>query len=140
MPSSRLILCSHISPDHHHKYLMTQCRQRHARKVKRSRSIREHHDTKDGRRQVFLRHSVHLWDIDLCHRGRQRPEDAAPRVGTRAPHSDFIIDIRRILLRIRSLCKELHPHHQYCLGNLGRDIHSPALRRNIELIVISIDA
>jgi hypothetical protein len=58
----------------------------------------------DVRRQVSSRHSAHLQVIDLCRWGRRRPEDATSRAGTRAPGSDFIIDIRRFLLGFRSLC------------------------------------
>jgi hypothetical protein len=61
-----------------------------------------------------------------------------PRVGTRAPGSGFIIGIRRILLRIGSLCRELHPHHQDRSGYPGHDIHPPVLGRGIELIFIGI--
>jgi hypothetical protein len=69
---------------------------------------------------------------------QRRPEDAAPRVGTRAPDFGFIIGIRRILLRIGSLCRELHPNRQDRSGYPGRDIHPPALDRGIELIHIGI--
>jgi hypothetical protein len=48
-------------------------------------------------------------------------------VDSRAPGSGFIIGIRRILLRIGSLCRELHPHSQDRLGYPDRDIHPPAL-------------
>jgi hypothetical protein len=70
---------------------------------KRSRSVRENHDTLDVQHQVSMRHSAHLRVIDLCHRGRRRPDDASPKVGTSTPSSGFIIDTRRILLRIGSL-------------------------------------
>jgi hypothetical protein len=139
VPSLRLILRSHISPDPHHKYLTTRHRQRRARKGERSRSIRKDHGTKDVRHQVSMRHSTYLWVIDLCCWGGRRPEDATSRAGTKAPGSSFIISIRRILLRIRSLCRELHPHNQDYLGYPTRDIHPPAFGRGIELIFIGID-
>jgi hypothetical protein len=106
---------------------------------KRLRSVQEDHGTNDVQRHVSLQHSAHLQVIDLCCQGRQRHEDAAPRAGTRAPHSDFIIGIRRILLMIGSLCRELHPHHQDCSRYPDCDIHPSALGRGIELIVIGID-
>jgi hypothetical protein len=45
---------------------------------KRLRSIRKDHVTLYVWREVFLRHSAHLWVIDLCHWERRRPENAAP--------------------------------------------------------------
>jgi hypothetical protein len=106
---------------------------------KRLRSVRKDHGTLDVRRQVSSRHSAHLRVIDFCHRGRWRPEDAAPRVGTRAPGSGFIISIRRFLFRFRSLCRDLHLHHQDCSGYPSSDIHPPVLDRGIEFVFISID-
>jgi hypothetical protein len=35
-----------------------------------------------------------------------------PRASTKAPDSGFIIGIKQILLKIGSLCRELHLHHQ----------------------------
>jgi hypothetical protein len=136
--SLRLILRSHFSPDPYHKYLTIRRRQRRTRKGERSRSVWENHDTLDVRRQVSLWHSTHLQVIDLCRQGRQRPDDAAPRVGTRAPGSGFIIDIRRILLKIGSLCRELHPHCQDRSGYPSRDIHPLALGWGIKFIFIGI--
>jgi hypothetical protein len=113
----RLILHSCVSPDSHHKYLTTRRQQRHARKGKCSRSVRKDYDTLNVQRQVSLRYSAHLRVIDLCRRGRRRPEDATPRAGTRAPGSGFIIDIRRILLRIGS-CAESY----ICTAKIVRGI------------------
>jgi hypothetical protein len=64
MSPLRLILCSHVSPNRHQKYLTTRRRQRH---------------------------SAYLWVLDLYRWGRQIFEDPAPMAVTRAPSSGFII-------------------------------------------------
>jgi hypothetical protein len=79
-------------------------------KGKWPRSIQENHVIKDVQHKVFLWHSAYLQVIDLCHRGRRRSKDDAARTGTRTPDSDFIINIRQILRRIKSLCRKLYPH------------------------------
>jgi hypothetical protein len=66
MSPLRLILCSHVSPNRHQKYLTTRRRQRH---------------------------SAYLWVIDLYRWGRRIFEDPAPMAVTRAPSSGFIIGI-----------------------------------------------
>jgi hypothetical protein len=90
-------------------------------------------------RNVSLRHSAHLRVIDLCRWGRRGPDAAAPKAGTRAPGSSFIISIRWILLRIGSLCRVQHPYHKDRSGYSDLDIHPLALGQGIELIFISID-
>jgi hypothetical protein len=88
---------------------------------------------------VSSQHSAHLRVIDLCRWGIRRLEDAAPRAGTRAPGSGFIINIKRFLLKYGSLCRDLHPHRQDYLGHLSHDIHHPAPHRGIEFIFIGIN-
>jgi hypothetical protein len=50
-----------------------------------------------------------------------------------------MIGIKRILLMIESLCRELHPHSQDRLGYHGRGIHPLTFGRDIEPICIGID-
>jgi hypothetical protein len=85
-------------------------------------------------------HSAHLRVIDLCHRGRQRPDDTSPKVGTSTPSSGFIIDIRRILLRIGSLSGSYIRTVKIIQGILVVASHPPALGWGIELIFIGIDS
>jgi hypothetical protein len=92
---------------------------------KRSRSVREDHGTLDVRRQVSSRHSINLWVIDVCYKGRWGSYDAAPRASTRVPHadrwtrsmvSDDLIYIRQCLLRSGSFYRTLHPHPKIVQG------------------------
>jgi hypothetical protein len=89
--------------------------------------------------KFFLCHLAYLWDIDLCPQGKRRSKDAVVKVSTRTHVSDFIISIRQIMHRIRSLCRELYPHRQDHSGYPGCDIYPPAFGRGIELIHIGID-
>jgi hypothetical protein len=83
----RLILYCRTFSVLYSKYLIMRRRQRHVRKGKRSKSIQEDHDTLDVQRQLPIRHSIYLRVIDVCRGGRWKPQDAATRVSTRAPHT-----------------------------------------------------
>jgi hypothetical protein len=68
-------------------------------------------------------------DLEICYL----------RTNTRAPGSDFIINIRLFLLKFVFLCRDLHPHRQDRSGYPDHDIHPPTPGRGIEFIFIGID-
>jgi hypothetical protein len=111
----------------------------------RSRYVRKDHITLDVRRQVPLRHSIHLRVIDVYCGGRWKSQDVAFKASTRASRisiwtisifSDYLIYNRRCLLRFGSLCRAAYPHRQACLGYSNRDVYPPATDWGIELILI----
>jgi hypothetical protein len=96
--------------------------------------------------QFLLQHSVHLRDIDVCRRERQKPWVINSGPNTKASHaglwtnsisSDQLIYIRRCLLRSESLCRTISSRRQDNIGNSDRDTYLPALGWNIELRYIS---
>jgi hypothetical protein len=100
------------------------------------RSVRKDHDTIDVRRQVPLRHTVHLQVIDVYCRGRWKSLDAAHRASTRAPCADIwtssmfpdhLIYYRRCLLRFGSLYRAAYTHHQACSGYYDCDVYPLAI-------------
>jgi hypothetical protein len=140
VPSSKLILRSHISPDPHHKYLTTRRRQRRARKGGGTQDLSEKTMVPRTFNVKFPCGTQLIFGSLTFATGEDEDlKMLPPRASTRASRSDFIIGIKQILLRIESLCRELHPHCQDRSGYPDRDIHPSALGRSIEPIVIGID-
>jgi hypothetical protein len=73
----RLILHHRAFLNLHPKYLTMRYRQRRARKGKALKIHPGRSWHLDIQCQVSLRHLIHLWVIDICHRGRWKPQDAA---------------------------------------------------------------
>jgi hypothetical protein len=104
------------------------------------------HDSLDLQREIAVWHTVPLWIIDICHRGRK------PRVIDSGPNAESspdslrkssvlsdrfinIIDTRQHLFSFESLCKVILPLYRDVIRIIDRDTYLPAFGWNIELLI-----
>jgi hypothetical protein len=102
------------------------------------------HGSLDIQRQVFVRHSVHLWILDVYHRGRWKPRVADSGSSAKTSCADVwnipilprrSIYTRRGLLRFESSCRVVLSLRHAISRMPDRENHPPIFSWSIELLV-----